>query len=122
MSVPVPSLEDWLAELKADPAAGGVGMYLAHNGVVRATTRGGDTVLRMELSFDSDRLDRAIEEARQMPGIAFVRAWVNEGTLEVGDDIMKVLVGGDIREHVFGALQALVATIKSEVVVEREER
>lgn len=116
-----PSLEIWLDELKADPAAAGVGMYLAHNGVVRATTRAGSSVSRMELSWDRERLERALADARQMPGIAFVRVWINEGTLGVGDDIMKVLVGGDIREHVFGALQALVSTIKSEVVVEREE-
>ena len=35
---------------------------------------------------------------------------------------MKVLVAGDIRENVFGALQRLVGLIKNEVVSESELR
>ena len=34
-----PSLDLWLAEAKAHPDADKVGMYLSHNGVVRATAR-----------------------------------------------------------------------------------
>ncbi len=51
-----------------------------------------------------------------------VRGWVNEGSLSVGDDIMKVLVAGDIRDNVFAALQRLVSLIKSEVLSESEMR
>ena len=120
MELAQPSIDAWLAEFKADPRAAGVGMYLAHNGVVRATTRSGSSVSSMELSVDRERLDRALKAAETYPGIVFVRAWVNEGTLAVGDDIMRVLVGGDIRDNVFSALQSLVGTIKAEVVEERE--
>ena len=52
------------------------------------------------------------------PGVLGVRAWVTEGSLAVGDTIMKVLVAGDIRDNVFGALQSLVGLIKGEVVTE----
>ena len=45
---------------------------------------------------------------------------MNEGSLAVGDDIMKVLVAGDIRDNVFAALQRLVSLIKSEVLSESE--
>ena len=38
----------------------------------------------------------------------------------MGDDIMLVLVGGDIRPHVIDALQALVGEIKNHCVVEQE--
>ena len=125
-----PSLDAWLAELKADPAAAGVGMFLMHNGIVRATARtvargmesGGPAVTSMELSFDRAGLEAAIEAVRSMTGIVFVRAWVNEGTLSLGDDIMYALVGGDIRENVFAGLQELVRRIKSEVVAELEHR
>ena len=55
-----------------------------------------------------------------MDGIYYIRVWLNEGQLTVGDDIMYVLVGGDIRPHVVDALQALVGRIKSECVVETE--
>ncbi len=51
-----------------------------------------------------------------------MRVWLASGELTVGDDIMLVLIGGDIRPHVVDALQSLVGTIKNECVseVERE--
>lgn len=51
-----------------------------------------------------------------------MRGWVNEGTLPVSDDIMKVLVAGAIRDNVFAALQRLVSLIKNEVLSESELR
>jgi molybdopterin synthase catalytic subunit len=47
---------------------------------------------------------------------------MNEGILKVGDDIMYVLVGGDIRPHVIDALQALVEEIKTKCVTEIEHK
>jgi molybdopterin synthase catalytic subunit len=117
-----PSLDAWLREMKSSPGAGDVGMYLSHNGVVRAFSRDGRTVTGMEVSVDGEALAAALEQTRQMPGIRFVRAWVNSGHLEVGDDIMYAVVAGDIRENVFDALQALVRTIKTVVVTETELR
>ena len=62
-----------------------------------------------------------IEAARAMPGIRYVRVWLNRGKLAVGDDIMLVLVGGDIRPHVVDALQALVGELKTNCVTETEQ-
>ena len=61
-----------------------------------------------------------MKRAREMPGIHYVRVWLNQGELEVGDDMMRVLVGGDIRPHVVDALQALVEEIKTNCVNEKE--
>ena len=55
-----------------------------------------------------------------MDGIYYVRAWLNEGELELGDDIMYVLIGGDIRPRVVDALQFLVGKLKNECVTEIE--
>jgi len=117
-----PSLDAWLAEAKLDEAAAGVGMYLCHNGVVRSYSRDGRPVSGMDLSVDHARLEEILSTARLMEGVSLVRVWLNEGHLEVGDDIMYVLVGGDIRDNVFEALGALVRMIKTEVVTETEER
>lgn len=117
-----PSLDVWLAEAKAEASAADVGMYLCHNGVVRSYSRDGRPVTGMELAVDRERLEEMLETARLMEGVSVVRAWVNEGRLEVGDDIMYVMVGGDIRDNVFDALAALVRMIKSEVVTETELR
>ena len=38
----------------------------------------------------------------------------------MGDSIMLVLIGGDIRPHVVDCLQTLVGRIKSECVTETE--
>ena len=124
----LPSLDRWLREAKADPSAERCGMYLAHNGTVRrsakARVRGGDTaapdVTGMEFSYDAAKVDAAIAETKQLDGIYYVRVWLNEGTLSVGDDIMYVLIGGDIRPHVVDALQFLVGKIKNECVTELE--
>ena len=115
-----PSLDQWLEEAKQDPDAGLVGMYLAHNGVVRANSRKGEAVTSMELSWDAAKLQEVVDEALTLPGIHYFRVWLNEGHLEIGDDIMKVLVGGDIRPNVVEALTYLVGRIKTEVVVEAE--
>ena len=123
-----PSLDLWLREAKQDPSAPLCGMYLAHNGTVRQTaralvrSRAEDTapVSGMHFAWDRDKVSRALEEARALPGIYHVRLWLNEGDLELGDDIMLVLVGGDIRPRVIDALQFLVGKIKNECVIEQE--
>jgi|WetSurMetagenome_2_1015567.scaffolds.fasta_scaffold152099_2 molybdopterin synthase catalytic subunit len=115
-----PSFDTWLDEIKGETGSSGIGMYLMHNGVVRGTARGGAPVTGMDLTYDEDRLAEALEAARSAPGIIAARAWINEGHLDVGDDIMRVLVAGDIRENVFAALQQLVGSLKTRCVHEKE--
>ena len=123
-----PSMDQWLREAKADPAALDCGMFLVHNGTVRQTAKArvrqgkqdAEAVTGMVFRYDPEKVDRAVEAAKQMEGICYIRVWLNEGELGLGDDIMFVLVGGDIRPHVIDALQALVGTIKNECVVEQE--
>ena len=103
-------------------------MYLVHNGTVRQTARAmvregaQDTppVRGMVFGYDGDKVAQAVEETRALPGIFYVRVWLNEGDLSPGDDIMLVLIGGDIRPHVVDALQYLVGAIKSRCVTEQE--
>ncbi len=124
----MPSLDQWLREAKAEKDAALCGMYLAHNGTVRQTARAlvrnraEDTapVSGMHFAWDREKVARALEEARALPGIYHVRLWLNEGDLGLGDDIMLVLVGGDIRPRVIDALQFLVGKIKNECVTEQE--
>lgn len=49
-----------------------------------------------------------------------MRVWLNEGELNVGDDIMKVLVAGRFRSDVLPVLQDLLTFLKTEVVKEKE--
>lgn len=65
-------------------------------------------------------MNAVIAETYKLDGIYYVKVWLNEGQLQVGDDIMYVLIGGDIRPHVVDALQYLVGRIKNECVEETE--
>lgn len=128
MSKPSPSMDQWLKEAKAHESAPKIGMYLTHNGIVRQSARSkvrqGDPnskpVSGMVFSYDADLVESVINDARKLEGIYYVRVWLNEGQLKLGDDIMYVLVGGDIRPHVVDALQYLVGRIKTECVKETE--
>ena len=123
-----PSIDAWLKEAKAQKDADKIGMYLTHNGVVRSTARSkvrqsndaARPVIGMQFSCDWEKAQAAIAEAQAMDGIYYVRVWVNEGLLHVGDDIMFFLIGADIRPHAVDALQTLVGKIKSECVTEQE--
>ena len=129
MGKTVPSMDAWLTEAKAHPDADKVGMYLTHNGVVRATAKakvrngeeGTKPVTGMVFTYDREKVDAAVAKTYEMDGIYYVKAWLNEGELCVGDDIMYVLIGGDIRPHVVDALQSLVGTLKNECVTETEQ-
>lgn len=124
----IPSMDEWLKEAKAHESAEKIGMYLTHNGIVRksakAKVRYGEEntkeVSGMLFSYDQEKVDKAIEEAMKLDGIYYVKAWLNEGELQVGDDIMYVFIGGDIRPHVVDALQFLVGKLKNECVEETE--
>lgn len=125
-----PSIDKWLKEAKADPAALQEGMFLVHNGIVRQTPKvkvrqgfdDGSSVKGMKFAYDAAKVDAVIAETYKMDGIFHVRVWLNEGELELGDDIMYVLIGGDIRPHVVDALQFLVGKIKNECVTEIEQK
>ena len=123
-----PSIDQWLKEAKAHASAPKIGMYLTHNGTVRQTAkakvRNGEenakAVTGMLFSYDPEKVDAVIADTYRLPGIYYIRVWLNEGALALGDDIMYVLIGGDIRPHVVDGLQYLVGRIKNECVSEIE--
>ena len=123
-----PSIDAWLREAKQHESAPKIGMYLTHNGTVRQTakakvrfgTEGTKEVTGMLFSYDQEKVDGIIADTYKMDGIYYIKVWLNEGQLEMGDDIMYVLIGGDIRPRVVDALQYLVGRIKNECVVETE--
>ena len=123
-----PSIDAWLEEAKKDPDAGKVGMYLTHCGVVRgsarAAVRNGEAglakVIGMHFGYDAAKVEKAIRETKLLDGVYYVRVWLNEGDLKVGDDIMKVMIGADIRLHAIEALKELVGEIKANCVIEKE--
>jgi molybdopterin synthase catalytic subunit len=98
-----------------------VGMILCHNGVVRQTSRDGRQVTGLRVSVDKNKLEAVIAENRKKPGIVEILAQiVDERDLNVGDDVMLLLVAGDIRENVIAALTDTLNAIKSTVTSKTE--
>jgi molybdopterin synthase catalytic subunit len=113
-------ISEWIKEIKKNSPPDMLGMILAHNGVVRATSKEGKPVHSMRLSYDREKLENLVRIMKEREGIADIRVWINEGDLKIGDDIMNVCVAGRFRTDVFPALQDLVGTIKREIVKEEE--
>jgi molybdopterin synthase catalytic subunit len=113
-------VDEWIKEIKKKCPPDRLGMILVHNGVVRATSKKGGSVSRMQLSYNRAALDEAVRRFKEREGIVEIRAWINEGTLNVGDDIMYVCVAGRFRTDVLPVFQELIALIKTEIVKEDE--
>lgn len=122
------SLDLWLEQAKDDKDASQCGMYLFHNGVVRETAKEkvrsnneeAKDVIGMDFDYDIKKTEIAIKKAKEMTGIYYVRVWMAKGRLQVGDDIMRVLIGGDIRPNVINCLEELVFELKNNCVIEKE--
>ncbi|MBW1864216.1 MAG: molybdenum cofactor biosynthesis protein MoaE [Deltaproteobacteria bacterium] len=84
-------------EIKNHPDYEKAGMILCHNGIVRSTSRDGKPVTGL-----TD------------PGIIEILVEIKENQrLSVGDDVMFLVVAGDIRENVIRTLQSALNAIKS---------
>jgi len=106
-------INEMIDKIKAHPDYSKVGMILIHNGVVREATREGKGVTDLEISVDHEILDNIIKDAKKRQGIVEVLIWIAEDkTLFVGDDIMYLVVAGDIRENVQDVLRDTLDKIK----------
>ena len=98
-----------------------VGMITSHLGVVRRTSRDGREVLGIEVAYDHGALQAVVRDIKKMPGIAEVLVETREGRLSIGEEILAVVVAGDIRENVFPALVTAVNRIKKEASKKKEK-
>ncbi len=113
-------LQKLVEKVKSHPDIHQAGMILAHNGVVRATSRDGSPVEKIEVRADNEALERILDEYRRKEGIIDIRAEVREGTLHPGDDIMYLVVAGDFRENVIPVMTDLINAVKRDVTAKRE--
>lgn len=110
-----------LDAVKQHPDFDKVGMVLCHNGIVRGTSRDGKKVKGLRISVNHRKLDQIICEQKQRPGIVDIRVKIAEDRdLAVGDDVMLLLVAGDIRENVIAVLTDTLNLIKSTVTKKTE--
>ncbi len=104
-----------IQQIKEHPQYGEVGMILCHNGVVRQSSREGRPVTGLKVSVDHGILERIITTQKKTEGILEILVKIEEEKrLNVGDDVMAIVVAGDIRETVIETLTRTLNRIKSE--------
>jgi molybdopterin synthase catalytic subunit len=98
-----------------------VGMILIHNGVVRSWSRkDGAGVSELETQVDQEKIAQLRQEYLAWPGIYEIIVETDSGSFQPGDDLLFILVAGDLREHVKPVLSELLDRIKAEAVRKKE--
>ena len=96
-------------------------MMLVHNGVVRGWSRNDhSTVASVHITPDREKMAAIVHEMEQRPGIFAIVADAEEGLLKPGDDVLFLVVAGDIRENVKATFAELLDRIKAEAVIKQE--
>ncbi len=110
--------------LKKEPEfAENVGMVLAHNGVVRGWSREDrQPVTGVNVSADGEKIEALRRQYSKKPGIYKILVDYKTGKLKPGDDLLFIVVAGDIRENVKPVLSDLLDAIKSQAISKTESR
>jgi molybdopterin synthase catalytic subunit len=113
-------LREMIQTMKKHPQYSKMGMIASHLGVVRETSLSGGRVNGIEIEFDQEEITKIVCKTKEMTGIVEVLIETSSGHLNVGDEIMAVVVGGDTRDHVFPALIDTVDRIKKHGAKKKE--
>ncbi|HBT97420.1 MAG TPA: molybdenum cofactor biosynthesis protein [Desulfobulbaceae bacterium] len=98
-----------------------VGMILIHNGVVRNWSRQGHgTVIALEVHPDLAKIEALRQEYLKRPGIYAIVIEAKEGRFQPGDDLLFIIVAGDIRENIKPVLAELLDRVKAEAITKKE--
>ena len=111
-----------IKELKQNPKFNdNVGMILIHNGVVRNWSRKDRAqVSALEVTPDFDKIEAPRQEYLKSEGIFDIIIKAYSGTFQPGDDLLYIIVAGDIRENIKPVLSELLDRVKSEAVSKKE--
>jgi molybdopterin synthase catalytic subunit len=121
MSAEHVTIDKLIARVKGHDRVSDVGMILCHNGIVRKSDRSGVKKVRsLKVKVDSGVVEEIRKWAESQPGIIAVEIEALEGEFHVGDDLMFVVVAGDVRENVFAAMVETVERMKSRAVKKTE--
>ncbi len=109
-------------KMKKEPGfADNVGMVLIHNGIVRGWSRKDrSSVEYVDVSPDNEKTETLRQEFEKKPGIYKIAVEAKSGRLKPGDDLLFIIVAGDIRENVKPVLSELLDRIKSEAIKKAE--
>jgi len=111
-----------IQQLKKRPEfTNNVGMILIHNGVVRSWSRQDRSeVLAVEVTPNHEKIEELRQEYLRHPGIFDIIIEAQSGMLNPGDDLLFIIVAGDIRENIKPVLATLLDRVKAEAVQKKE--
>ena len=115
------NLNGMIESIKENPDYDKAGMILCHNGVVRGTSRDGRKVKGLRVAVDHQKLEQIVADQKKIAGIVDIKVEIAaDHDLAVGDDVMLLVVAGDIRENVIKVLTDTLNLIKSTVTNKTE--
>ena len=112
-----------IAEMKKQPGFNdNVGMILIHNGTVRGWSRMDKkkTVVALEVTPDLDKIESIRQDFMKREGIFEIVAEAKTGRFQPGDDLLYLIVAGDIRENIKPVLAELLDRVKAEAITKKE--
>jgi len=109
-----------LQKIRTHPESHRMGMVASHLGIVRGSSRNGRKVIGIEVVHDQKIIDDIIKDIKKLSGIVEVLVETNHGRLDIGDEVLFVAIGGDIRDNVFPALMKTVDLIKKNASRKKE--
>ena len=111
-----------IASLKKRPDfTENVGMILIHNGTVRNWSRKDhQQVTALETEVNQQLVEELRQQYLKKPGIYEIIIEAHSGRFQPGDDLLFIIVAGDLREHIKPVLSELLDRIKAEAVTKRE--
>jgi len=115
------NLNQMIDTIKKHPDYHRIGMILCHNGIVRGTSRDGRQVSGLTIFVNDEKLHQVINTYKQQTGIMEILVEIADNRrLSVGDDVMLLVVAGDIRENVIAVLNDTLNAIKTSVTRKKE--
>ncbi|MEA3467121.1 MAG: molybdenum cofactor biosynthesis protein MoaE [Thermodesulfobacteriota bacterium] len=112
-----------IAEMKKQPGfQDNVGMILIHNGTVRGWSRQDNKkkVAALEVTPDLDKIESIRQDLLKRDGIYDIVTEAKTGHFQPGDDLLFLIVAGDIRENIKPVLAELLDRVKSEAISKKE--
>lgn len=99
-----------------------VGMILIHNGTVRGWSRQENKkqVVALEVTPDLDKIESIRQEFLKREGIFDIITEAKSGRFKPGDDLLFLIVAGDLRENIKPVLAELLDKVKSEAISKKE--
>ncbi len=113
-----------LASLKKDQDfSQQVGMVMIHNGVVRGWSKEDqENVQSLEVRVDQNKVKELKENYKKKPGIFKIIIEAQEGHFKPGDDLLQIIVAGDVRENVLPVMSGLLDDLKNQALFKTESK